>query len=234
MLHALSLTLHDQVTKDPQAFENPKNENPGVVPKDSLAGESIQGGGSFAANSDARGPMGQPAASTTTNTTDTSNATKLDPAPDAEARAASGAWQEQGALNAGTAGKGPTYVGGGGGIGAGTTQASSASSSSGQQQSSGSSGAATAGTAPGYASHPAPVMGDNFKPHGKNITEGGFDSNAPNASFTTDIGGQNDPARVALGGAEAQNVPVSGGAGARSQGPGQEGGQYGNLDETSA
>ncbi|GAB7365758.1 hypothetical protein MBLNU230_g7093t1 [Neophaeotheca triangularis] len=221
-----------KVTKDPQAFENPKTENPGVVPKDSLAGQSVQGGGSFAANSSSSGLMDQTAGSLTANTTDTSNATKLDAAPDAEARQASGAWQEQGALNAGTAGKGPTYVGGGGGVGAGTTQSQSAAGGSSGAASSG--GAATAGTAPGYASHPAPVMGDNFQPHGKNITEGGFDSNAPNASFTTDIGGKNDPSRVALQGAEKNNVPVSGGAGARSQGPGQEGGQYGNLDETSA
>lgn len=36
--------------------------------------------------------------------------------------------------------------------------------------------------------------GENeFKPHGKNITEGGFDSNAPYASFDQDIGTEKDP-----------------------------------------
>lgn len=35
------------------------------------------------------------------------------------------------------------------------------------------------------------------KPKGKNITEGGFDSDAPNASFNGEIGGKKDPGRVA-------------------------------------
>ncbi|KAF2169872.1 hypothetical protein M409DRAFT_20286 [Zasmidium cellare ATCC 36951] len=103
-----------KVTTDPETLQNPKNENPGVVTSDSLAGESIQQGGSFAANSDARGPIGQPSYSTTTNTTDVSNATRLDPAPDAEARLASSEWSEAEQLNAGSklgkeSGVGPTY-----------------------------------------------------------------------------------------------------------------------------
>jgi hypothetical protein len=76
-------------------------------------------------------------------------------------------------------------------------------------------------------------MGDNFQPKGKNLQEGGFDSNAPNASFTTDIGGENDPGRAALNQIEASNVPVSGGAGARQQQV-TGNGQYSNLGETSA
>jgi hypothetical protein len=36
-----------------------------------------------------------------------------------------------------------------------------------------------------------------LKPKGKNITEGGFDESAPNASFNQDIGGKDDPGRVA-------------------------------------
>lgn len=103
-----------QVTTDPETLNNPKNENPGVVTSDSLAGESIQEGGSFAANSDSRGPIGQPSYSTTTNNTDISNATRLDPAPDAEARLASEQWSEAGQLNAASklgkeSGVGPTY-----------------------------------------------------------------------------------------------------------------------------
>ncbi|CAK4030584.1 Hypothetical predicted protein [Lecanosticta acicola] len=206
-----------KVTKDPQALNNPKNENPGIVTSDSLAGESIKEGGSFAANSDARGPMDQPSAGTTANTTDTSNATRLEPAPDAEARAATSEWSENAQLNAGkTLGKesgvGPTYN-------AAVGDASNSSS--------------VAGPAPGYASHPAPSMGDTFAPKGKNIQEGGFDSGAPNASFTTDIGGKNDPGRVALGRMEESNVPVSGGAGARQQNITGDG-QFDNLDEASA
>lgn len=37
----------------------------------------------------------------------------------------------------------------------------------------------------------------DLKPKGKNITEGGFDTGAPNASGNTDIGSKNDPGRVA-------------------------------------
>ena len=38
---------------------------------------------------------------------------------------------------------------------------------------------------------------ETAKPKGRNITEGGFDSDAPNASFSGDIGGKNDPGRAA-------------------------------------
>lgn len=151
---------------------------------DSLAGESIKEGGSFAANSDSRGPMDQPSRSLNANTTDTSNATRLDPASDAEARAAQSEWSETSQLNAGKSlgkesGVGPTY----------NAAVSDSTNSSGN-----------GALAPGYASHPAPSMGDNFAPKGKNIQEGGFDSSAPNASFNTDIGGKNDPGRVAAQG----------------------------------
>jgi hypothetical protein len=193
-----SLTT-SQVTKDPEALNNPKNENPGIVTSDSLAADSIQEGGSFAANSDARGPHPQPSHSTNTNTTDTSNATRLDAAPDAEARQASEEWSENAQLNAGNAlsGKGPTYnTATGSGDGAPT---------------------ATAGnTAP--------------QPKGKNIQEGGFDSDAPNASYTTDIGGKDDPGRVAL---QRADVPVAGGAGPRESEISGDG-QFDSLKDASA
>ncbi|KAK5170441.1 uncharacterized protein LTR77_005029 [Saxophila tyrrhenica] len=210
----MSSSAGTKVTSDPQARQDPKNENPGVVTSDSLAGESVKEGGSFAANADARGPMDQPSRSVNTATTDTSSATQLDPAPAAEARQASQEWSESAQLNAGSGleGKGPTYNTAAGGSGAPT----------------GSSG--NAGTAPGYVSHPAPVMGDNFQPKGKNISEGGFDENAPNASFNTEIGGKNDPGRVGL---QQQDVPVSGGAGAR-QGQVSNDGQYDVLKDASA
>ncbi|KAK4506721.1 hypothetical protein PRZ48_000454 [Zasmidium cellare] len=196
----MSSSAGQKVTTDPETLQNPKNENPGVVTSDSLAGESIQQGGSFAANSDARGPLGQPSHSTTTNTTDVSNATRLDPAPDAEARLANSEWSEAEQLNAGTklgkeSGVGPTYN---------ASVGSATNSSSGN-------GAA----APGYASHPAPSQGDTFAPKGKNIQEGGFDSSAPNASFNSDVGSKNDPGRAALNQFEQENVPVAGGAGPR-------------------
>lgn len=44
------------------------------------------------------------------------------------------------------------------------------------------------------------------KPKGKNLTEGGFSSDTPNASFGTKIGGGGDPGRVALGEFEKRNA----------------------------
>lgn len=38
----------------------------------------------------------------------------------------------------------------------------------------------------------------NQQPKGRNLQEGGFDSNAPNASFNTDISSRKDPGRAAL------------------------------------
>jgi len=224
----MSSSAGTKVTTDPASKHVSKNENPGIVTSDSLAAESIQEGGSFGANADARGPHPQPSASTNTNTTDTSNATRLDPAPDAEARQASAEWSENSQLNAGSAlggqseGKGPTYNTAAGGTAT-------------QPTSGGSGGAPTtadgnAAAAPGYASHPAPSMGDNFQPKGKNITEGGFEGNEPNASFTSDIGDENDPGRAAL---QRTDVPVSGGAGPRQTQVSGDG-QFDNLDETSA
>ena len=187
-----------QVTTDPETLNDPKNENPGMVTSDSLAAESIEEGGSFAANSDSRGPMAQPSYSTTTNTADISSATRLEPAPDAEARQASEEWSESAQLNAGQelgkdAGVGPTFNTPSGGVSDATNQ----------------------------------------QPKGKNITEGGFDADAPNASYNTDIGGKDDPGRVALEGFEAENTPFAGGAGPR-EGQVSNDGQYDVLKDESA
>lgn len=214
-----------KVTTDPETLNNPKNENPGVVTSDSLAAESIQEGGSFAANSDSRGPSDQPSYSTTANNTDTSNATRLDPAPDAEARLASEAWDETAQLNAGSrlgksAGIGPTYNTPSGGDQGGFNDVTN-------QQDYGSGNAAPA---PGYVA----ASGDfNAQPKGKNLQEGGFDSDAPNASFTTDIGGKKDPGRVGLQNIEDNNAPFAGGAGPRESQITDDG-QYDNLKDASA
>ena len=61
-------------------------------------------------------------------------------------------------------------------------------------------GSRNAGTAPtsGYSGSAERARGENeFKPHGRNITERGFDSNAPNASFNQDIGTEKYPGRLA-------------------------------------
>ncbi|KAI9803078.1 MAG: hypothetical protein M1833_001148 [Piccolia ochrophora] len=74
-----------KVTNDPAASSDPVNESSGAVTSDSLAAESTKGGGAFSENRNA-GPLGVSSGSTTTNTTDTSGATKLEAAPDAERR----------------------------------------------------------------------------------------------------------------------------------------------------
>ena len=215
-----------------------------MVTSDSLASESIQEGGSFGASSDARGPMSQPSYSTTTNTADISNAERLDPAPDAEARQASEAWSESAQLNAGIglgkeAGRGPTWntpdV-------SDSTNRSSGGMSSGGMSSGGTSsgGASGGGTVGGGTSGGVGSLGaattssaSGPQPHGKNITEGGFDENAPNASFNTDIGGKDDPGRAALGGFQQENVPSAGGVGPR-EGEVTNDGQYDVLKDESA
>ena len=78
-------------------------------------------------------------------------------------------------------------------------------------------------------------MGDDFKPKGQNITEGGFDSSAPNASFNSDIGGKNDPGRAALQDLQRADAQAGGDAGA---GPRQSGvtndGQFDILKDAEA
>ncbi|KAK8214837.1 hypothetical protein M8818_002420 [Zalaria obscura] len=214
-----------KVTKDPQAQNDPKVEGAGTITSDSLAGESLSQGGSFGAGSHVAASK-QPSASTTTNNTDTSGATKLDPAPDAEARQASEEWSESAQLNAGkglgkSAGVGPTYnIDSGGGKPYNTTTGSGSN----------------VGVAPNYVNTPANRVGGSARPHGANISEGGFDSGAPNASFNQDIGGKNDPGRVALN--EFQRKDAESGADAGG-GPRQAGvtndGQYSALGgDTSA
>lgn len=162
-----------QVTTDPES-NNVKNENPGIVASDSLAGESIKDGGSFAENSSSRGPMEQPARSLNSNTTDTSNATTLEATADRASR--------------------------------GDDEPSSDAFLSGAGNASG-----RGNSSSGFDGSSA--IDDVTRPKGANLTEGGFDSGAPNASFTAEIGSKNDPGREGLKKAEASDFPASGGVG---------------------
>ncbi|KAL1297399.1 hypothetical protein AAFC00_004934 [Neodothiora populina] len=182
----MSTSAGTKVTKDPQALNDPKVEKPGTVTSDSLAGESAKSGGDFASNTNPS-VLNQPSSSTTSNTTDISGATVLDAAPDAEARQAQESWSETSQLNAGiglgkTAGRGPTWAPGAPAPGDGSYNTTTGSG-------------ANVGAAPSYVN----AGGATGGPHGKNLTEGGFDSDGPNASFNNDIGGKNDPGRAALG-----------------------------------
>jgi len=213
-----------QVTSDP-ASQNPKTESAGTVTSDSLAAESLSSGGSFASGNATA--SAQPSKGFTGNTTDTSGATTLNAGPDAEARQSQEAWSEQGALNAGSglgkdAGQGSTY----------TTPSddakSGADASSGEYNTSTGSGTNT-GAAPSYVNAGAGIVEDSQKPKGQNITEGGFSSDAPNASFNNDVGGKNDPGRLAEQKMQLHTAQSGGDAG----GPRQKGvtgdGQYDAL-----
>jgi hypothetical protein len=188
-----------QVTKDPESTSNPKIEKPGTITSDSLAAESLRDGGSFGLGSHAAASQ-QPSASTNTNNTDTSGATTLPAAPDAEARQALEDWNEDAQFNAAR------------GV---------------QGNNSGSGPAAT-------SSYLATSTG-SAPPHGKNITEGGFDANAPNASFNNDIGGKNDPGRQALKDMQKSALQAVGDVGgATKQKNVTNDGQFDVLGDTSA
>jgi hypothetical protein len=159
------------------------------VTSDSLAAESLQGSGSFGEGNPKAAASKQPSASTTTNTTDTSNARKLDPAVDAEARDAASGWSEQRQLSAGSglglgkeSGVGPTYNKVGGATGYGTsTEPPSANVEE---------------IAGGYAGAADKVREEEgaFKMKGKNVTED------PELSGKTEfgaVGTSKDPSRQA-------------------------------------
>lgn len=73
--------------------------------------------------------------------------------------------------------------------------------------------------APSYVTNVTAQPTQSGKPKGKNLTEGGFDdtdnSAANNASFTAEIGSENDPGRAAEHGFQRTNAAVAGGGGPR-------------------
>lgn len=83
-------------------------------------------------------------------------------------------------------------------------------------------------TAPNYIT---PVISHGGKPKGKNLTEGGFDDDpSNNASFTAEIGSENDPGRVSESVFQRQAESVAGGRGSRQGGVRGEG-QYAVLED---
>ena len=161
---------------------------------DSLAGESAKSGGDFASNTNPS-VLAQPSRSSTAANTDISGATTLSAAPDAEARQAQEDWSETAQLNAGKGLKtgGKPY---------------NTTTGSGQN----------VGAAPSYVAADGP---QHNTPHGKNLKEGGFDSDGPNASFNNDIGGKNDPGRIALDKMRKEGLEPIVGAGAGNAKGGQ-------------
>ncbi|KAN0112742.1 hypothetical protein V8E51_005693 [Hyaloscypha variabilis] len=159
-------------------------ESAGPVASDSLAAESTREGGGFSENRNSE-PQGVAGANSTFANANTSGAHRLDPASDAEARLAQEDWEEERKLGAG-ANSYPAAAGG-------QSKGLAVENTEGSHQTGGATSAA--GTAPSYVNS---QFQDQAGPHGKNLTEGGFESNdSKNASFNQEIGTKNDPGRLA-------------------------------------
>lgn len=198
-----------KVTTDPKASQQPINEPAGPVPNDSLAAESTTHGGAFAQNRGAE-PLGVSGGQSTLNNTDTSTATTLPSAPVGTQRENIDRQEKYpDALGGQGDFPGPHvpqtgYVGGSTaakkdlGIGQGQGQYQSAHKIDQATADDGGSGYKSqynGGQAPSYVADVTGQLG-NTKPHGKNLHEGGFDSDPKyNASFNSDIGTRQDPGR---------------------------------------
>ncbi|KAL8725141.1 MAG: hypothetical protein Q9166_007545 [cf. Caloplaca sp. 2 TL-2023] len=235
-------------TTDPEAYHNPISEGAGAVASDSLAAESSRSGGAFSSNRNSE-PQSVSGSSSTFNNTDISGARVLDAAPDAAEREAKEAWREVPDEARGVAGQ--KYPEGAGnvdfsgrhnvdGYSGGSSAAKSAVGDSGYAPS-GIRGGTAPGTgddnssssmadaAPGYVSSVQSNPAQTGKPHGKNITEGGFDSDdSKNASFTSDIGDKNDPGRGAEEQFQTTAQTSAGGKGQQQSGLTKDG-QYDAL-----
>jgi len=195
------------------------NENAGAVASDSLAAESTSAGGDFSSNRGSA-PLGVSGSNSTLANKDTSGAIKLDPAPEATKRdGGNDATQSQGTYSDAVGGQNKATAGE-------YTRTTPSSGTSG----SGGGSAGNGDTAPSYVS--SQYLSGSGKPKGKNLTEGGFDSDdSKNASWNGEIGTENDPGRVAENKFVGSNEASAG----VQRGDGKVGGtQYGVLDaETS-
>ena len=160
---------------------------------DSLAAESLKDDGEFGKGNSKAAASKQPSASTTTNTTDTSNATKLDPASNAQARESqSGQGQENPVTSAKGLGKesgvGPTYN---------TTGTSVNSSGDTRGVSTGTFGGrdnVQGNVAPTAAFAGQDLEAGVYKPKGSNLTE---DNELKGKTKFGEIGTEDDPGRAA-------------------------------------
>jgi len=196
-----------QVT-DPNAPEI--EEGSGAIASDSLAAESSNAGGEFSKNRDSE-PLGVSGSNSTFANEDTSAARRLDPTRDAEARPDSG----------------ESYPDAAGGQSKGLA----VTDTEGSYETGGAT--SSAGTAPTYVNS---QFVDTTGPKGKNLTEGGFDEDdTKNASFNGDIGGKNDPGRLAEESFSQQNAGFSESAGMPIQKGDSGDNTYGSLGgDTSA
>ncbi|PYH28236.1 uncharacterized protein BO87DRAFT_381474 [Aspergillus neoniger CBS 115656] len=215
-----------KVTSDPERRNNPIQEPSGPITNDSLAAESATQGGAFSQNRGAQ-PMGVSAGQSTVRNTDTSAATKLESNADTGGRYPEGLGgqgnypgahlPESGYVGGPTAAQKELDIGqgqypasqklsqqqqssgGGRSGGASYSQQQPPPQQPAQASGSGYSSQYNAGAAPSYVHDVTGSLSDS-KPKGANLKEGDIPDDAPNASWTTDIGSENDPGRLAQGG----------------------------------
>jgi hypothetical protein len=169
----LILALTEPQVYDPHSIIQ---ERPGPITKDSLAAESVRTGGAFSRNADSE-PLDVEGPKSTFTNTDTSGATRLDPASDAEARMAQNDWAEEKKLSSGVSASG--------------AHGGPATSAQGSRQT----GESTSDTVRDHDGRQYRRAGG---PKGTNLQEGGFESeDLKNASFDSDIGTEDDPGRAA-------------------------------------
>ena len=178
---------------------------------DSLAAESE----GFKSGNPHAGISKQPSKSTTSNNTDTSAARVLAPAADAEARQAGEEWDEDEMLDAGREKKAP-----------GTATARKGRDGSGSLTGTRNGGGVKA---VGLGSGGGGGGGAADK-EDEDEDEDGFDG--PNASMgDVDIGGENDPGRLAEEKIERHNAQFDSGHGARDMGIEAETGRFDALED---
>ncbi|KAI9717679.1 MAG: hypothetical protein M1812_004624 [Candelaria pacifica] len=228
-----------KVSTDPASKQPTNSESTGAIASDSLAAESINSGGAFSSNKTAQ-PLSVSGSNSTLNNTDTSGATTLPPAPDAETRLAQNDWNESSKLKSAehlsqdqTSSKSNlgnmSYSTSGSGADTYTSNTSNDSSGVGSNT--------QGSTAPSALNPSTNQAAKESKPKGKNITEGGFDDDpSKNASFTSDIGDKNDPGRAAENKMQrevAESGPDAGGSGPRQKGLTKDG-QFDVLGDEAA
>uniref|UniRef100_A0A6A7G7P9 Uncharacterized protein n=1 Tax=Hirondellea gigas TaxID=1518452 RepID=A0A6A7G7P9_9CRUS len=186
-----------KVTTDPQAYQQPISEPSGPVTNDSLAAESATHGGGFSENRGAE-PLGVSGGQSTLNNTNTSGATKL-PSASVGTQREDINRQERYPEALGGQGDFPGAHDGNGYVGGPTSAKQDFDfdpSQGGGASGNGYKSQYNAGQAPSYVSDVTGGL-NHSKPQGKNLHEGGFDSDPKyNASFNSDIGSRNDPGRA--------------------------------------
>lgn len=195
-----------KVTTDPRS-QQPINEPSGPITNDSLAAESVRQGGAFSGNRGAE-PMGVSGNQSTVNNTDTSSATTLPPTSVGGLRENREDQQKYPEALGGQGNFPGTHLSQSGYTGGTTAAKQELGINAGEYSTASGSGRSqyNAGQAPSYVSD---VTGDiqHPKPDGRNIQEGGFDSNdAHNASFNAEIGSEQDPGREAINQFQRKNA----------------------------